>query len=83
MILPGIVFKQLCESIILTYQKTLGWDAEVQIELDDEPRRWRIIIDLKKKAKSAGRLARAESCLPEATCQTIQMAVPVGRRAKG
>lgn len=49
MTVPGRVFKEICESIVCTYQETLGWEPEVRIELDKEPGMWRIIIELKSK----------------------------------
>lgn len=45
---PGRVFKQICETIIRTYKDSLGWEPEVQIELDEEPGVWCITIELRK-----------------------------------
>lgn len=49
---PGRVFKQICENIVSTYQETIGWEPEVQIELEEVPGTWRITIELKKKEET-------------------------------
>ena len=51
MAVPGEVFKQICEAIILTYQETLGCVPEVEIELEKDPDVWRITIKLRRSDK--------------------------------
>lgn len=60
MAVPGEVFKQICEAIILTYQETLGWVPEVEIELEREPDVWRITIRLKRSDQEPKKALRGK-----------------------